>query len=102
MTWLRGLLSWLFRPSLALLERQASEYGTLSLQQVHNGELEWWCELRSDARHDEKGRKYAWKGHGLTIRDAIADSILEAQKNPIGAKPILPMEPKLGTREFDA
>ena len=103
MTWLRKLLAYLFRPSLALLERKASELGSLSLHQVHNGGgLEWWCDLRSNAKGDPLVRRYVWKGHGPTIREAIADAILEAEQHPIGAKPLMPDAPKLGGKEYDA
>lgn len=102
MPWLRKLLSWLFKPSLALLEAKASEYGTLRLEQVHNGGgLEWWCELRASGENDPQRRRYAWKGHGATLHEAITDALDEAKGHPIGAKPVLEIAPKLGGREFD-
>lgn len=94
------LFGWLFPPSLMVLEKHASEYGTLLLQQVEGPTaLYWQATLR--ARQDGGRPKYAWTATGDTIAHAIANVIDEALEHKIGAKPVLPFAPKLGGKQFD-
>lgn len=97
---LSRLLAWLFRPSLLLLEKRASERGTLLLQQVAGPvDLYWQATLR--ARQDGGAPRYAWTATGDTIAHAIANVLDASEEYKIGARPVLPFAPKLGGREFD-
>jgi len=95
------LFSWLLPPSLVRLEKHASEYGTLSLQQVEGPTaLYWSVSLR--ARQNNGAPRYAWSATGDTVAHAIANVIDEARDS--GAmQPIKggTFRPRLGGAEFD-
>ena len=96
------MILWLvlvFSP-LALLERKASEFGIVTLQQTHLADgLGWFCSIRA---HEGKGKpRYSWTAQAMTLKAALYYCLREAEGNPI--KPIIGTKcaPKLGGAEFD-
>lgn len=101
---IRGLLAWLFGPSLDTLLGRARQHGTVILQDVgasrEHGSVTWSCSIRPHTR-EQRGLN-SWTGSGPTPSSAVEDAFFELRNNPrLIQDPEANPRPMLGGKEYD-